>query len=130
MSFFFCVSYKSSRYHLSKNGLGAWLLVQHKKKKTTVEDLHKTVATLPRQLHYSNQFTEFPPRCTGVYFGTPQYFSRKNLDFYRDSGCTKVHPEKNGVLEVVDDPPWSCDPTVQSVWLAVSKEVEEKGGKI
>ena len=73
---------------------------------------------------------EFPPRCTGVYFGTPQYFSRKNLDFYRDSGCTKVHPEKNGVLEVVDDPPWSCDPTVQSVWLAVSKEVEEKGGKI
>ena len=42
--------------------------------------------------------TEFPPRCTGVYFGTPQYFSRKKLDFYRDSGCTKVHPEKNGVL--------------------------------
>ena len=41
---------------------------------------------------------EFPPRCTGVYFGTPQYFSRKELDFYRDSGCTKVHPEKNGVL--------------------------------
>ena len=52
------------------------------------------------------------------------------MDFYRDSGCTKVHPEKNGVLEVVDDPLWSCDPTVQSVWLAVSKEVEEKGGKI
>ena len=25
------------------------------------------------------------------------------------------------------DPPWSCDPTVQSIWLAVSKEVEEKG---
>ena len=66
-------------------------------------------------------YSGFPPRCTGVYFGTPQYFSRKNLDFYRDSGCTKVRPEKNGVLEV---------PTVQSVWLAVSKEVEEKGGKI
>ena len=65
-----------------------------------------------------------------MYFGTPQYFPRKNLDFYRDSGCTKVHPEKNGVLEVVDDPLWSCDPTVQSVWLAMSKEVEEKGGKI
>ena len=65
-----------------------------------------------------------------MYFGTPQYFSRKKLDFYRDSGCTKVHPEKNGVLEVVDDPPWSCDPNVQSVWFAVSKEVEEKGGKI
>ena len=64
-----------------------------------------------------------------MYFGTPQYFSRKKLDFYRDSGCTKVHPEKNGVLEVVDDPLWSCDPTVQSVWLAVSKEVEEKGVK-
>ena len=38
-------------------------------------------------------------------------------------------PKKNGVLEVVDDPPWSCDPTVQSIWLAVSKEVEEKGGE-
>ena len=67
-------------------------------------------------------------RGTGVYFGTPQYFSRKNLDFYRHSGCTKVHPEKNGVLEVASL--WSCDPTVQSVWLAVSKEVEEKGGEI
>ena len=37
-----------------------------------------------------------------------------------------VPPKKNGVLEVVDDPPWSCDPTVQSIWLAVPEEVEEK----
>ena len=39
-----------------------------------------------------------------------------------------VPPKKNGVLEVVDDPPWSCDHTVQSIWLAVPEEVEEKGG--
>ena len=44
-----------------------------------------------------------------------------------DRGGPWSPPKKNGVLEVVDDPPWSCDPTVQSIWLAVSKEVEEKG---
>ena len=72
----------------------------------------------------------FPPRGTGGDHGPPQYFSQKNPDFYRGLGGSMDPPKKNGVLEVVDDPPWSCDPTVQSIWLAVSKEVEEKGGKI
>ena len=69
----------------------------------------------------------FPPRGTGGDQGPPQYFSQKNPDFYRGLGGTMDPPKKNGVLEVVDDPPWSCDPTVPSIWLAVSKEVEEKG---
>ena len=72
--------------------------------------------------------TGFPPRGTGGDHGPPQYFSQKNPDFYRGLGGTMVPPKKNGVLEVVDDPPWSCDPTVQSIWLAVPEEVEEKGG--
>ena len=54
---------------------------------------------------------------------------QKSAQGFRQGG-TMVPPKKNGVLEVVDDPPWSCDPTVQSIWLAVPEEVEEKGGAI
>ena len=65
----------------------------------------------------------------GVLWYTPIFFPEK-FGFLQGFGVYQSTPEKNGVLEVVDDPPWSCDPTVQSVWLAASKEVEEKGGKI
>ena len=57
----------------------------------------------------------------------PNIFPRKIRIFTGVWGGTMVPPKKNGVLEV-DDPPWSCDPAVQSIWLAVPEEVEEKGG--
>ena len=91
--------------------------------------LPKNSALLTREDTGNNTFfceAGFPPRGTGGDQGPPQYFSQKNPDFYRGLGGTMVPPKKNGVLEVVDDPPWSCDPTVQSIWLAVP-EVEEKG---
>ena len=67
---------------------------KHKKRKKNVQEQKRKGERDSSKNDYCQ--TEFPPRCTGVYFGTPQYFSRKNLDFYRDSGCTKVHPEKMG----------------------------------
>ena len=57
---------------------------------------------------------------------TPPIFFPEKSGFLQGFGGDHGPPQENGVLEVVDDPPWSCDPTVQSIWLAVPEEVEEK----
>ena len=100
-------------------------LTHHKKKDKSMREVD---CALGKKFGEKTK-TGFPPGGTGVYFGTPQYFPGKIWIFTGIRGVPKYTPRKM-VLEVVDDPLWSCDPTVQSVWLAVSKEVEEKGGKI
>ena len=90
------------------------------------------------QLSRGNYCTSPPARLQGFRQGgpggtmdPPNIFPRKIRIFTGVWGGPWSPPQEIwgfGVLEVVDDPPWSCDPTVQSIWLAVPEEVEEKGG--
>ena len=41
-------------------------------------------------------------------------------------GVGMEHPKKNGVEEVVDDPPWSCDPA-QSIGSLCQKKGKKSG---
>ena len=46
---------------------------------------------------------------------TPPIFFPEKSGFLQGFGGDHGPPQEKWVLEVVDDPPWSCDPTVQSI---------------